>query len=109
MKRVLQLPVELIFWILALLLLMLSDGDSANASHFSLCPLANLGITWCPGCGIGRSIAALLHGEFGLSISYHWFGVPALFIIVCRIIVLVKLQRVRGRLLILERKEKDYV
>ena len=81
MKHFKSFPVELIFWILALVLLATADS---HEHHFSLCPLANLGIDWCPGCGLGRSITALFHGELQESIHHHWFGIPALLVIVYR-------------------------
>ncbi|MGV3705723.1 MAG: DUF2752 domain-containing protein [Arcticibacter sp.] len=51
----------------------------------SLCPLASLGLSWCPGCGFGRSITALLQGNLQRSLDYHWFGVPGMLIIFHRI------------------------
>jgi hypothetical protein len=77
---------ELIFWIAALIALAICDP--AQPAHFSLCPFKLLGITWCPGCGIGHAIAFLFHGDIARSIDAHWFGIPALGIILWRIIVL---------------------
>jgi hypothetical protein len=56
-----------------------------------------MGITWCPGCGLGHSIAFLLHGDVRNSFHAHWLGIPALLIILYRIVDLVK-QRVTERL-----------
>jgi len=77
---------ELIFWIAALIALAICDP--AQPSHFTLCPFRLLGITWCPGCGIGHAIAFLFHGDIARSFNAHWFGIPALGIITWRIIVL---------------------
>ncbi|WP_374166920.1 DUF2752 domain-containing protein [Arcticibacter sp. MXS-1] len=44
-----------------------------------------LGFRWCPGCGLGRSIACVLHGEVTRSFDYHWFGIPALAVLIHRI------------------------
>lgn len=88
MKYIKSFPIELVFWILALVLLATAD---LHNHHFTLCPLANLGITWCPGCGLGRSITALFHGDVSASFSYHWFGIPALILISYRIYQLTKL------------------
>lgn len=86
MKIVKQIPLELIFWITALLLLGLSNPGS---HHYSFCILSNLGFEkWCPGCGLGRSISHLLQGEFVASFKQHWFGLPALLILVHRIYTL---------------------
>ncbi|MEE1884408.1 DUF2752 domain-containing protein [Pedobacter flavus] len=80
---------ELCFWIVAILLLWTSNP---NNHHFSLCPLVNLGIDWCPGCGIGRSISWILKGNIKESFNAHWFGVPALIVLICRIITLIRIK-----------------
>ena len=77
-----QWPIEGFCWVGALVLLYFTNP---HTHHFSLCPLDNLGITWCPGCGLGRSIALLMHGELQESIRMHWLGIPAFLIIVHRI------------------------
>jgi len=87
MKYIKSFPIELTFWSLALVLLATANP---HEHHFSLCPLANLGITWCPGCGLGRSITALFHGDVSASFSHHWFGIPALILICYRIYQLTK-------------------
>ncbi|SFH10424.1 DUF2752 domain-containing protein [Pedobacter insulae] len=92
MKR---FPIELVFWITALVLLA---NANPHAHHFSLCPLANLGVEWCPGCGLGRSISALFHGEFKESLNFHWFGIPALMVIIYRITKLITI-RIKGNLI----------
>ena len=87
MKYFKGFPIELFFWTTALVLLATSN---AHEHHFTLCPLANLGFEgWCPGCGLGRSISHIFHGEFSESFKQHWFGFPALAIISYRIIVLI--------------------
>jgi len=58
--------------------------------HYSLCVLDQMGIKNCPGCGMGRSIHALLNGHWESSWQWHILGLPALLIIVVRIIQLVK-------------------
>jgi hypothetical protein len=82
-------PFELVVWLGGLLILAFSYPVSG---HFSLCPLANVGILWCPGCGIGRSISYLFHGEIILSFKHHWFGIPALIILMYRIWQLLNLR-----------------
>ena len=86
MKYIKSFPLELFFWITALVLLARTN---AHEHHFTFCPLANVGFeNWCPGCGLGRSISHILHGEFTNSFSEHWFGLPALVIILYRIFTL---------------------
>ncbi|WP_106292418.1 DUF2752 domain-containing protein [Arcticibacter pallidicorallinus] len=80
------LLIELAFWVTALCLLAFADLDSTP--HLSLCPLANSGWHWCPGCGFGRSLIAILHGNFIRSLDYHWFGLPGMLILFHRIVSL---------------------
>lgn len=82
MKYVKDFPLELFFWSTGLLLLATANPHS---HHFTLCPLANLGYEWCPGCGLGRAITALFNGELSVSFKQHWFGLPALMFIFYRI------------------------
>ncbi|MGZ3753422.1 MAG: DUF2752 domain-containing protein [Mucilaginibacter sp.] len=83
---------ELIFWVAALISLAFSDPSGPG--HFSLCPLKAMGITWCPGCGLGHSISWLFHGNIVNSWHAHWLGIPALGIILYRIYNLT-IQRIR--------------
>ena len=87
-RLILKLPLELIIWMSALLFLAFTASGS---SHSSLCPLDNFGFKWCPGCGLGRSLRFLLHGEFSLSFDNHWFGIPAFIILFHRIVQLFKI------------------
>jgi hypothetical protein len=74
-------------WIIALFLLwmMYPAGDSSP----TLCLFHHIGISWCPGCGIGRSMSHFLHGNIQASIQSHWFGIPAVLILGYRILQLV--------------------
>ena len=110
MKILMSLPFELIFWITALLLLGAASLHVQDSGpHFTLCPLANMGFDWCPGCGIGRAISQALHGNFKASLNEHWFGIPALLIIGNRIVILIKMNLKSLRALNLKYKEKKYV
>ena len=79
---------ELLFWITALIALAVADPN--RPSHYTLCPLKLMGVSWCPGCGLGHSIASIFHGDIKTSFSQHWFGVPALSIILFRVVVLAR-------------------
>ncbi|WP_316750344.1 DUF2752 domain-containing protein [Pedobacter gandavensis] len=108
MKTLHRIPVELIFWITALALLAFAEPIAkGHIHHFTLCPLANMGIDWCPGCGIGRAITQLFHGNIKESLAQHWFGIPALMIIVHRIIELINRRIDNNRKL--KYKEERYV
>jgi hypothetical protein len=81
-----QLPTEALIWTLALL--GLAWFQPLNDAHFTICPLALAGFDFCPGCGLGRSISYLFHGQFSQSIQTHPLGLVAVFILVHRIITL---------------------
>lgn len=81
-------PLELIVWVGAITIFSVSYPKTIN--HFTLCPIENLGFLWCPGCGLGRSISYLLHGDLKLSVEQHWFGIPAFCILIFRIVQLFK-------------------
>ncbi|WP_317615108.1 DUF2752 domain-containing protein [Parapedobacter composti] len=85
--RAATLPLELVCWITALVALYLTNP---HEHHFTVCPLENMGVGWCPGCGIGRSIALLMHGEITASLAMHWLGIPAFLVIIHRIYILLK-------------------
>jgi hypothetical protein len=81
------LPLEGYIWIAALIFLAFVNADS---THLTLCPFHNLGIDFCPGCGLGRSIHYLLHFEFVKSFHTHPLGGFALIVILHRIFTLIK-------------------
>jgi hypothetical protein len=86
-KRFFSKYFELIFWIAALV--SLAFTDPAGPAHFSLCPLKAMGITWCPGCGLGHAISWLFRGNIRNSFHAHWLGMPALCVILYRIYSLI--------------------
>lgn len=78
-----NLPLELLFWMGSIIGILLIDP--ASGSHFSLCPLDQLGIDWCPGCGLGRSMNLLARGEFQASWELHPLAAFAYLVILSRI------------------------
>jgi Protein of unknown function (DUF2752) len=62
--------------------------DPFATEHFTICVFHWLGFDWCPGCGLGRSIALLYRGEFRQSLSTHFMGLPAVLLIAHRIYTL---------------------
>ena len=83
-----SLNLEALFWLTALLFLAVLP--STGTAHFTICPAANLGIDWCPGCGLGSSISLFFNGKFIESALMHPFGIPAVLILSARIISLVE-------------------
>jgi len=80
---------ELMFWILSLIFLALMSPGTEP--HLSLCIFKFLGITFCPGCGLGHSISYLFHGNIQASFSSHPLGIFAVIIILFRIYKLLQL------------------
>ncbi|RMH82168.1 MAG: DUF2752 domain-containing protein [Calditrichaeota bacterium] len=63
--------------------------DPTGESHFSLCLFKHLGIEVCPGCGLGHAIAYLYRGEIAASFQAHPLGIPAVGILLSRIVTLI--------------------
>ena len=84
---------EAIIWILGLT--YLAFFNSPETAHFTICPFANLGIDFCPGCGLGNSISYLFDGDFASSFHTHPLGIFAFIIITFRIITIIKNNRRR--------------
>ena len=82
------IELEGILWILALS--YLAFIDPYETSHFTFCPFNNLGIDFCPGCGLGRSISLIYRGDLQSSLSTHPLGIFALTILTARIYKLTK-------------------
>ncbi|KAB2810156.1 DUF2752 domain-containing protein [Phaeocystidibacter luteus] len=81
-----ELPKKKEFWIWSLALIGLFFMPLGEEG--SLCLLHSLGFQYCPGCGIGRGIHHAMHGEFTSSFTSHPFAIPALLIILSRVITL---------------------
>jgi len=78
---------EAIIWITALVFLAVSSPDH---HHYTLCPISNLGFSFCPGCGLGHSITNIFHGNFSASFQAHPLGFAALILITYRIVTLIR-------------------
>jgi hypothetical protein len=74
--------IEFFFWAGALI--ALAVAPTTSEPHFTLCPFALAGLAHCPGCGLGRSLSFLLHGDIARSIEMHCLGIPALGVIAVR-------------------------
>jgi hypothetical protein len=77
---------EAVFWLAGLVYLFFINPNQVQ--HFTLCPFHNLGISFCPGCGLGRSISFFYHGDILHSIKTHPLGIIAFILISARIIKL---------------------
>lgn len=87
-KQIIQFTgqhLELLIWVAAVVGLFFSSADN---HHYTLCPLDNLGFSYCPGCGLGRSVSLALHGRLTDSLQMHPFGLIAVIVILHRIFIL---------------------
>jgi hypothetical protein len=73
-------------WMLALLAPVFIDPVADH--HFSLCFFKNIGLSWCPGCGLGHSLAFLYRGDFAASFQAHPLGIATIAILAHRIYIL---------------------
>lgn len=80
-------PIELGCWVVALVLLYFANPAEY---HHTLCPLGAAGFSWCPGCGLGRSITLLMHGDVLGSLQMHMMGIPVFSVLLYRIYMLAK-------------------
>lgn len=79
---------EAFIWIIGLVYLIFFSP--VEQTHFTICPLKNSGIDFCPGCGLGHSITLLFHGYFIESFQAHPLGIITVLIIIHRIYTLFK-------------------
>jgi len=79
---------EAFIWITGLIILACINTD--GSAHFTVCPFNNLGIEFCPGCGLGRSVHYFLHIQIEQSLHTHPLGIFAFAVLVRRIIDLLK-------------------
>lgn len=86
--EVLKNNLEAIMWIFALVYLMFINPYELD--HFSFCVFNLIGIDFCPGCGIGRSISLIYHGDILGSLKMHPLGIFALTVIFYRIVTLLQ-------------------
>lgn len=87
-KALKTIPLEAWMWIVALSYLVFINPYEPQV--FSFCPFHNLGVDFCPGCGLGRSIAFFYHGDFLNSLKTHPLGIAAFIIISHRIFILIR-------------------
>ena len=83
------IPLEAWIWIAGLIYLFFINPYQPQT--FTLCPFHNLGLDFCPGCGLGRSIAFFYHGDILHSLKAHPLGMAGLAIIIYRIYFLIKM------------------
>ncbi|MBX2965253.1 MAG: DUF2752 domain-containing protein [Cyclobacteriaceae bacterium] len=91
-----HVPPEAIMWTVALIALVFYQPG--HQAHFTVCPLNNMGFDFCPGCGLGRSVAWLFKGEIIQSWRAHPLGIVAVIVLPYRIISLtIKSNKLYGK------------
>ena len=87
LKRFVDFPLEAVVWTAGLTALALIDPA---VDRGTICPLHALGFDYCPGCGLGRSVAFLFQGNPRESWNAHPLGAAAVLILTIRVISLTK-------------------
>jgi len=88
-KSRLRVNLEALFWIIALIILALSDPTKSR--HYSFYPPTLLFGIKSPGYNLGHSISYLFRGKITKSLKTHPLGVFTVIIITKRIVYLLKI------------------
>jgi len=80
--------VEAIIWTGGLLAVGLADPRAE--SLIELCLFKAVGLSGCPGCGLGHAMGFLFRGEWNLALSSHIFSPVVLVFLLHRIGSLVR-------------------
>lgn len=78
------LKLETIIWVGGLLFLAINNPIGHD--HFTICPIKNLGFSFCPGCGLGESISYIFRLQIIESFNSHPLGIIAFILIINRIV-----------------------
>ncbi len=77
-------------WIAFLSGLILMASMDPTVKGFSFCLFEQIGISFCPGEGLGHSIAWLFRGELNKSLNANLFGLLAVAVLSARILYIWK-------------------
>ena len=83
-----KIDLESLFWLGSFVYLSLINPYTPK--HLDFCLFSLIGIENCPGCGLGKSISMVFHGDFAGSFNAHPLGIPAIILIIKRIYTLIK-------------------
>lgn len=73
-------------WIALALALILAATIIPEADEPTFCLFSRTGVDFCPGCGLGRSMALAFRGQLVASFQMHPAGILAIFILLYRIV-----------------------
>ncbi len=77
-------------WLLLAAALLLMAFIDPAAERVSFCVIDRFGFTFCPGCGLGRSVAYFFRGDIQASLAMHPAGIIAVFVLFGRIMQILK-------------------
>jgi hypothetical protein len=75
--------VEAAIWGMGLVAMACMNPEGTHL--ISLCLLDALGVSFCPGCGLGHAVAYLARGAFVESIRAHPLGIPAVVVLLVHV------------------------
>lgn len=88
------IPFEAYVWTGALVALACTDPTAPGV--LDLCLFKHLGLSFCPGCGLGHAIVYLFQGAWLLSWEAHPLGGVAVLVLGHRIVTLLRSARPRA-------------
>lgn len=83
-----KIDFEAVFWLSAFAYLTFINPYTPK--HLNFCLFSLVGIENCPGCGLGKSISMIFHGDIAGSFDAHSLGIPAIILILKRIYKLIR-------------------
>jgi len=84
-------------WIWSLALVGLAVLGPSLEGHLTFCIPSWLGLDFCWGCGLGRSIGHAFHGDLAASWQAHPLGLVTIGVLIGRVIQLVNQSRTTSR------------
>jgi len=74
-----RIPLEAFVWTAGLVAMACADPRAEGLING--CLFKWLGVTWCPGCGLGHAVAYLFRGEVAQSLATHPLGIVAVVVL----------------------------
>lgn len=73
-------------WVMLTMALFLAATIVPGSEEPTFCLFNRAGLDFCPGCGLGRSMALAFRGDLTASFYMHPAGILAIFILLYRIV-----------------------
>lgn len=81
---------EAVLWATGLVAVAVADPRAP--ALFDVCLFKALGISFCPGCGLGHAVGFLARGEMLLALKTHPFAPAVVAVLIHRIVTLLRTQ-----------------